>query len=228
MAFHSRQIPSLRRDMGSRYPEHEDPATEAHGPICSDLDHLAVFAEGVLNSRPLLPVYLDDGEEFQCLTPGHFFLGRPIRAHAEDLPNDPRLHSVRWSTLRKECQQLWKRWHSSYLQSLQSRSKWTKPQENVRPGNVVLLKDETLTKGRWPLARVVKTQPGPDGLVRVATLLVNGKEYTRAIHRLVPLTTAEEATLPLEISALLQQTDSSSRPPEYVQDSQLPGEKKEV
>ena len=181
-------------------------------PTLMELNHLAVFAEGVLNSYPLVPVYLDDGEKFQCLIPGHFLLGRPIRAHAEDLPNDPRLHSVRWSTLHKECQQLWKRWHSSYLQSLQSKSKWTKPQENVRPGNIVLLKDETLAKGRWPLGRVVKMQPGPDGLVRVATLLINGKEYTRAIHRLVPLTTTEEARLPLEISTFLQQTDSSSRP----------------
>ena len=197
-------------------------------PTLMELNHLAVFAEGVLNNRPLLPIYLDDGEKFQCLTPGHFLLGRPIRIHTEDLPNDPRLHSVRWYTLCKESQQLWKRWHSSYLRSLQSRSKWTKPQENVRPGNVILLTDETLAKGRWPLARVVKRQPGPDGLVRVATLLVNGKEYTRSIHRLVPLTTAEETRLPLEISALPQQTDSSSSPPEYVQDSQLPGEKKEV
>ena len=38
-------------------------------PTLMELNHLAVFAEGVLNSRPLLPVYLDDGEEFQCLTP---------------------------------------------------------------------------------------------------------------------------------------------------------------
>ena len=94
-----------------------------------------------------------------------------------------------------------------------------KPQEKVWSGNVVLLKDETLVKGR---CRVVKMQPCPDGLVQVATLLVNGKEYTRAIHT---LTGTLDHCRRIQIAGFLF---SPPPPPEYVQDSQLPGEKKEV
>ena len=57
-------------------------------------------------------------------------------------------------------------------------------------GDVVLLKDETLV---WPLALVMKTYPGSDGLVRVVDLRCNGRLYNRPVHRLV-LFALSEAT----------------------------------
>lgn len=37
-------------------------------------------------------------------------------------------------------------------------------------GDVALLKEDTLVSARWPIARVVKTYEGGNGLVRVVDL----------------------------------------------------------
>ena len=98
------------------------------------------------------------------------------------------LRKVRWSLLRAETEKLWKRWHTAYVQSLQSRQKWTRPQPNMSVGDIVLLKDDSLKLHSWPLAKVTDVSPGPDGVVRVVTLtLPGGRTFTRHVRHLVPL-----------------------------------------
>ena len=140
-------------------------------PTAAELHHLLITAEAVLNSRPLLPISLEAADGAQVITPGHFLIGRPIRAHLQDIP-PPKdgLRKVRWSLLRAETEQLWKRWHTAYVQSLQSSQKWTRPQPNISVGNIVLLKDDSLKLHSWPLAKVTDVSPGPDVVVRVVTL----------------------------------------------------------
>ncbi len=79
---------------------------------------------------------------------------------------------------------LWQQWQSRYLQSLKARSKW---QHNYSVNDVVLLKDETIPHRSWPLARVMKTFPGDDGVVRVVEVLCQGRLYKRAVDRLILL-----------------------------------------
>ena len=140
-------------------------------PTAAEFHHLLITAEAVLNSRPLLPISLEEADGAQVITPGHFLIGRPIRAHPQDIP-PPKdgLRKVRWSLLRAETEQLWKRWHTAYVQSLQSRQKWTRPQPNISVGDIVLLKDDSLKLHSCPLAKVTDVSPGPDGFVRVVTL----------------------------------------------------------
>ena len=54
-------------------------------------------------------------------------------------------------------------------------------------GDIVLIKDTDLFVRSWPLARVIQTHPGDDGLVRVVTVKTEKGTYRRAIHKLVPL-----------------------------------------
>ena len=49
---------------------------------------------------------------------------------------------------------------------MQSRSKWQSKKENVKVGDIVILKDDMASRNHWPLARVVEAVPGKDGLVR--------------------------------------------------------------
>ena len=132
-------------------------------PTAAEFHHLLITAEAVMNSRPLLPISLEEADSAQVITPGHFLIGRPIRAHPQDIP-PPKdgLRKVRWSLLRAETEQLWKRWHTAYVQSLQSRQKWTRPQPNISVGDIVLLKDDSLKFHSWPLAKVTDVSPGPD------------------------------------------------------------------
>ncbi len=53
--------------------------------------------------------------------------------------------------------------------------------------DVVLLRDETLVPSRWPIARVLKTHPGSDGLVRVVELKTSTGTYTRPANKVVLL-----------------------------------------
>jgi len=53
---------------------------------------------------------------------------------------------------------------------MQSISKWKQAANPLAVGTLVLLADERYPPGKWPLARVSRTRPGPDGLVRVVTV----------------------------------------------------------
>ena len=165
-------------------------------PTAAEFHHLLITAEAVLSSRPLLPISLEEADGAQVITPGHFLIGRPIRAHPQDIP-PPKdgLRKVRWSLHRAETEQLWKRWHTAYVQSLQSRQKWTRPQPNISEGDIVLLKDDSLKLHSWPLAKVTDVSPGPDGVVRVVTLtLPGGRTFTRHVRHLVTLMRASDCS----------------------------------
>ena len=46
------------------------------------------------------------------------------------------------------------------------RQKWTKPRRNFATGDLVLVVDEKVHRGQWPLGRIVQVHPGKDGVVR--------------------------------------------------------------
>lgn len=110
----------------------------------------------------------DDGIE--ALTPGHFLIGRPL----ESLP-DPAFSYRSISLLRRWhlCQNLvhhfWKRWYREYITELRHYTKWHHPSRNVRVGDMVILQEDGLVPGKWPLARVTQIYPG-NGLVHVVSV----------------------------------------------------------
>ncbi|CAB3992107.1 Hypothetical predicted protein [Paramuricea clavata] len=75
-----------------------------------------------------------------------------------------------WRQSQIMSDHFWKRWLHEYLPTLQQRQKWATPQRNLAEavGDLVLLVDENLQRGHWPLGRVTKVFPGKDGLVRIA------------------------------------------------------------
>ena len=66
----------------------------------------------------------------------------------------------------------WARWKVEYLNTLQVRNKWNKPRRNLKPGGVVIVKDEDTPRNIWPLARIEETYPSNDGLVRKVRLRI--------------------------------------------------------
>ncbi len=133
-------------------------------------------AEAILNSRPLTPLSSTSVDDDLVLTAGHFLIGRPLKALPATAVDDTCKISTlrRWNLVKRLQQDLWIAWSARYLQSLQERTKWSKPSRNFQPGDVVLLKDEVLKHRGWPLARVLKTYPGDDGLVRAVDLRCQG------------------------------------------------------
>ena len=68
---------------------------------------------------------------------------------------------------------------------LQSRKKWHIVRENVKVGDILLVIDENMPRGCWPLGLVLKVNTGRDGMVRSVKLRSRGKEIVRPISKLV-------------------------------------------
>ena len=76
---------------------------------------------------------------------------------------------------------------------LQSRQKWTEEKRNLLVDDVVLLKEDGVVRGRWPMARVVKVLPSEDGLVRSVSLRVGDAVFDRPVHKTVLLVAADHS-----------------------------------
>ena len=59
---------------------------------------------------------------------------------------------------------------------------------------MILLKEEGLARGRWPMARVVKVHPSQDGLVRTVSLRVGESVFERPVNKTVVLVEAGGST----------------------------------
>ena len=73
------------------------------------------------------------------------------------------------------------------MQTLQARSKWKTPQPNLQVGDIVVLKEDKTFSCHWPLAKILQTYPGKDGLVRVAQVCTGNSIYKRPITKLALL-----------------------------------------
>ena len=57
----------------------------------------------------------------------------------------------------------WKRWLRDYLPALQERSKCNQNDRDAVVGDHVLVADDDIARGNWPLARGTTVFPSPDG-----------------------------------------------------------------
>lgn len=159
-----------------------------------ELYTLLCQVEAILNSRPLY-AHSNDPQDPEALTPAHLMIGRPLHAVPEpSYTQIPANRLSRWQYVQQLREQFWTRWSKEYLTELQVRGKWTQKRVNVKPGLVVLLKEENIPPQNWKLGRVVSVYPGADGLVRVVDVKTKSGTYKRAIHKLAPLPILDNLT----------------------------------
>ncbi|UYV74269.1 K02A2.6-like, partial [Cordylochernes scorpioides] len=141
--------------------------------------------EACLNSRPLVELS-PDPNDLRALTPGHFLIGSPL---VEDpgLQNYERVDlRSRWNLVQSLRNSFWSRWTREYINSLQQRNKWRLSQDNLKPNQLVLIKEDNLPPLQWRLARILKVYPGSDQKVRVAQVRAATGVYLRPITKLAP------------------------------------------
>lgn len=143
-----------------------------------------VFAEikSLMNSRPI-GYSSDDPEDLQPLTPNHFLLGRATA----DVPHGPfqetkNLHK-RFEFLQGLVKNIWDRFTKEYLPTLMRRSKWKTKNRQTKVGDIVLLTDDNIPRGKWNLARVIEVYPGQDGVIRNVKVKTAKGIYKRSIQR---------------------------------------------
>lgn len=146
----------------------------------------------VLNSRPIVPLS-DDPTELNYLTPAHAMIGeriiQPLCGNLNDLP----LNRVKQQKMLDKIQQdFWNIWRKEYIGLMQNRYKWNRAERNVQVGDLVLLKEDNVPPGVWPVARILEVYHGADNLVRSAKIRTPRNDYVRPISKLVPIPPNED------------------------------------
>ena len=155
--------------------------------VFEDLCTIFAQIEAVLNSRPLTPLS-SDPKDLQVLTAGHFLIGDSLCSLPQrDVMVPPSNRLTHYHQLQQIIQHFWSRWSSEYLATLQQRTKWHGPSANVKVGALVVLKEEPTHPLSWKIGRIVELHPGPDGLVRVASVKTMSGIVRRAVQKLCAL-----------------------------------------
>ncbi|KAL1448058.1 hypothetical protein WDU94_015587 [Cyamophila willieti] len=146
---------------------------------------ILISCEAICNSRPLCAVGVNPNDGVDVLTPGHFLTGAPLLARAEIDVSDTYIPPVkRWLLITQASQSFWKRWKADYLNTLIQRGKWTSGAENIKVGDIVIIRGADSPPQQWPLGRVTEVLPGHDGVVRVTKVKTSTGELTRPAAKL--------------------------------------------
>ncbi len=164
--------------------------------VLDDEGLLTLFCEieSIINGRPLTKVS-DDPQDANALTPNHLLL---LKSNACFPPGifvkSDSYSKRRWKQIQYLADVFWRRWTREYLPVLQMRQKWQTIKRNLTVDDIVLVVDESLPRGYWPLARVVEVTKGRDELVRSVRVKTAKTELVRPIDKLCLLEAAEDET----------------------------------
>ncbi|XP_052817602.1 uncharacterized protein LOC128243724 isoform X1 [Mya arenaria] len=145
----------------------------------------------IVNARPLVPVSSDPDAPF-ILTPATLLTQKTDSA-VESFKHVgvKDAYRAQWKHVQFLSDIFWSRWRCEYLQTIQERQKWKSSVVNICSGDVVLLRDKTVSRNEWPLGVVIRTFPSDDGLVRKTEIrvVVDGKpvNYIRPVTEIVKL-----------------------------------------
>ena len=157
--------------------------------VLTDFQLATVFTEveSILNNRPITSAS-DDVDDFEALTPNHILLGLHRKWDTMLDQNERDVLSRRkWRQVQGAAVEFWKRWRTEYLPLLMKRPCWQNTTANFQPGELVMLKDDDAVKGKWDLARIVKTLPGRDNVVRTVEVKTKDGMYVRPVSKLAKL-----------------------------------------
>ena len=75
----------------------------------------------------------------------------------------------RWQRVQHIAGELWTRWRKEFLQTVQVRQKWNNQMRNFKVADVVILREDSV-RNKWPMARIVETEPDSYRVVRSVKL----------------------------------------------------------
>ena len=145
---------------------------------------LVAEAEKIVNDRPITQIS-DDHRDPEPLTPNKILLLRPNSCFPLGVFDKNDCFSKRWwRQVQYLANVFWRRWTREYLPILQLRQKWHQRKRNISVKDLVLVCDETLPRGQWPLGLVTEVIQGRDGLVRSCKVRFGGSVKVRPVSKL--------------------------------------------
>ena len=144
-------------------------------------------AESLLNSRPLTYQSANIKDDVP-LIPDHFLHGQMGGQFAPGSVDTTRFNPrKRWRKVEELISRVWSRWLKEYLPMLNTRPNWTDVVKDLKKGDIVLVLEPNLPRGKWPLSRIVDTYREKDGHSPDVKVQCGEKTVVRPIHKLVPL-----------------------------------------
>lgn len=165
-------------------------------PRVETLRALLLEAANMLNSRPLthLPV---DSDDCDPITPNHFLMGGVNAAMVPGPANPEPMHTRRqWKICKELSRRFWSQWIRDYLPELTRRSKHYPETEQLKDGDLVIICDGNLPRGRWAKGRVISTIAGTDGIVRTAQVQTADGVLRRPASKLAVIMVADKNDSP--------------------------------
>ena len=125
-------------------------------------------AVNIVNNRPLTAAFINNPED-NIITPNQLLTMKdktvrappPGKFHREDMYG-----KSRWKASQQWAEEFWSAWKSDYLQVIMVRQKWQMEKENIKVGDVVIVKDDSIARGDWRIGVVTEARGETDGLVR--------------------------------------------------------------
>lgn len=139
----------------------------------------------MVNSRPLTFINSNIHDD-KIITPAHLALGRGLKEIA-DVPKglaDNSPVSSRFLYRQNLLNRFWKRWLVEYLPQLTIRQKWKSEKPPLKKGDVVLISEDSIKIGNWPLGWVQEVHKGSDNLIRTVTLKTKAGIRKRFVQNL--------------------------------------------
>ncbi|XP_061191732.1 uncharacterized protein LOC133199968 [Saccostrea echinata] len=163
------------------------------GQLTHEVLHTFMYeVSAIINSRPVTPISTDPDNPI-IISPVMLLTQKTGFDPVPDLDDDVKnLYKTGWKRVCMLSNMFWKRWKGEYLSGLQTRRKWNQQRENLKPGDVVLVRDSTTCRNQWPLALILQVFPSKgDGNVRTVEIRMSkdGKPTTlvRPISELISL-----------------------------------------
>lgn len=148
----------------------------------------------VLNNRPLTHI-LNDNEEMCSITPNDILIGRTNGEQSEFQIDDQDMFTRKvWKYSQIYADRFWKRWVKEYRPEILKRTNWydDRNEHEFKVGDVVILVDESLRRGRWPKGKIEQIYPNSkDNKVRNVDVRTADGVYKRQISKLALIVPAQ-------------------------------------
>ena len=152
----------------------------------------------LINERPIgrHPTSPEDGV---YLSPNDLLLGRSSSKVPHQQFDISGSKYQRFKFVQKITDAFWKRWTENYFPSLIIQQKWHASKRNLKQGDIVIVQDSNLIRGKWRLGRITKADASlRDGFVRNVEVEYknpgsdNYLSITRAVQRIIVLVPVED------------------------------------